>query len=69
MPVKISVEIEIPVQGFVQDDEDRGVCTEIKPSGNLSGDAKEADLYVCELRRIKSIGSRRPSPCRTPARC
>ena len=58
------------MQGFVQDDEDprclaprlRAVEAKLE-----AGDAKEADLYVCELRRIKSI--KQPPPFPVPHPC
>ena len=58
------------MQGFVQDDEDprclapRLRAVEAKLDNN---EAKEADLYVCELRRIKSI--KQPPPFHVPHPC
>ena len=59
-----------PVQGFVQDDEDpRCLAPRLRAvEAKLEqGDAKEADLYVCELRRIKSI--KQPPPFPVPHPC
>ena len=58
------------MQGFVQDDEDpRCLAPRLRAvEAKLEqGDAKEADLYVCELRRIKSI--KQPPPFHVPHPC